>query len=347
MITEYLQSLFFIFIAEMGDKTQILAMMFATKYKIRKVFLGIFLGSLLNHGLAVAFGSLMGSFIQPYILQVVAGAAFIGFSIWTLGGEEEEEDLEESSRGRGAVITVAAAFFIGELGDKTQLTAITLSVDALYPVFVLAGTVSGMVLTSGIGILAGSKLGNRMPGYLIKLFSGTLFFVFGTTKLASSTPDNWRNGATYGLFALVTLAALFFIGRILYRQRHKLAPTALEKAAERLFNFTNEMKKSTDEICRGINHCGVCKGDQCAVGFIRHMLSDIENSERAHSHEKMIADITFYHDKFSKTKLDHALEMANAYLNVLEPGSDGYKQADTIREVLERMLVQKEEKDHV
>lgn len=343
MFTEYIRALFFIFIAEMGDKTQILAMMFATKFPMRKVFLGIFIGSFLNHGLAVAFGSLLGSLIEPYVLQVVAGAAFLGFAIWTLAAGGDEEEVEESDRGHGAVAAVAAAFFIGELGDKTQLTAITLSIDAAFPLLILAGTVSGMVLTSGIGILAGSKLGSKMPEYLIKLFSGLLFFIFGSMKLASSAPEAWKNGWTYGAYALLASLVLLLAGRTAYRQRHRVAPTAYARAAEALYQFTHEMEIRAEDICRGAAHCGHCQGEACAVGFIKHLLKEMESGADPHSHEEVMEQIVYQYDKFSAPKLQHALEMTRRYLAELEPESPAFDRVDTIRTVLERMLAKKED----
>lgn len=91
MLQTYLQALFFIFAAEMGDKTQILAMMFATRYKTSKVLIGITIGAALNHGLAVLFGQLLGTVIPTYVLQVIAGLAFIGFALWTLKEDDEDE----------------------------------------------------------------------------------------------------------------------------------------------------------------------------------------------------------------------------------------------------------------
>src|SRR5690606_22932798 len=146
--------------AEMGDKTQILAMAFATQYQVKKVLMGVFLGSLLNHGIAVALGSYLSSVIPINTIQIIAGISFVGFALWTLKNDDDDEEEGDSKGKFGPVFTVAMAFFIGELGDKTQLTAITLSVDASYPVFILLGTVSGMILTSSLGIYVGSKIGN-------------------------------------------------------------------------------------------------------------------------------------------------------------------------------------------
>ncbi|MFK5884021.1 MAG: TMEM165/GDT1 family protein, partial [Candidatus Izemoplasma sp.] len=115
MITELLRAFIFIFIAEMGDKTQILAMAFATKYNIKKVLLGIFIGSLLNHGLAVLLGNSLTRIIDPSTLQIIAGFAFILFALWSLKMNDDEESVKKKVK-YGPVVTVSIAFFIGELG---------------------------------------------------------------------------------------------------------------------------------------------------------------------------------------------------------------------------------------
>src|SRR5690606_14975105 len=94
MIQEMIKALFLIFVAEMGDKTQILAMAFATRFPVRKVLAGIGLGVLLNHGLAVLLGSYLSQVVPIKTIQMIAGAAFVGFALWTLKPEDEEEEME-------------------------------------------------------------------------------------------------------------------------------------------------------------------------------------------------------------------------------------------------------------
>ena len=147
-------SCFLIVAAEMGDKSQILAMTFATRYTIRQVMLGVFFGILLNHGIAVALGTSLSLIISLDIVRALAGVVFVIFALLTLA-KMDEDDLESTNNHRyGPVATVSMAVFISELGDKTQLATITLASSSQYPLFVLAGTVSGMVITSAIGILS-------------------------------------------------------------------------------------------------------------------------------------------------------------------------------------------------
>lgn len=184
MIPELIRAFLLIFIAEMGDKTQILAMAFATQFKARSVLLGIFAGVLANHGIAVLIGSYLSELIPIRTVQIIAGFCFIAFGLWTLKPEkEEEEEAKKRKKNLGPFLTVATAFFIGELGDKTQLTTITLAADSQFPLIVLMGTVSAMMLTSGLGICVGCKIGNKIPKPAIKITAAAIFLILGFFKL--------------------------------------------------------------------------------------------------------------------------------------------------------------------
>ena len=220
MIQELLKAFILIFIAEMGDKTQILAMAFATKFPVKKVLLGIFLGSLLNHGLAVVFGTYISNFIPINTIQVVAGFAFVLFSLWTLMSDSDDEEDEKQKSKFGPVVTVAIAFFIGELGDKTQLTAITLATDATYPLVILAGTVLGMIFTGGIGIIIGKKLGSKIPEFTIKIIAASVFMFFGITKLYQTLPSEYLNLQNVSIFiGLIVIAAFIILRPMIIRRR--------------------------------------------------------------------------------------------------------------------------------
>lgn len=167
-------------LAEMGDKTQLLAMAFATKYKASKILLGVFIATILNHGLAVALGNCITRLegIQGWI-QGVASLSFILFGLWTLHGDKLDGEDQRKSR-YGAVMTVAIAFFIAELGDKTQLATIALATKFPgSPLEILMGTTTGMLIADGIGIIFGVVMGKRIPEHIIKYVSAGMFIVFG------------------------------------------------------------------------------------------------------------------------------------------------------------------------
>lgn len=343
MLLQYVQALFFIFAAEMGDKTQILAMMFATKYKTSKVLLGIMIGSALNHGLAVIFGTLLGKVIPIYVLQIIAGVAFVGFAAWTLLVKEEDDenqdDLDSKKVSKSAILVVAMAFFLGELGgDKTQLTAITLSVSTAYPIIVLLGTVSGMIVTSGIGIFVGSKIGDKLPEALIKVVSSAIFLSFGILKLISSTPENLVNGLTVGIFVMVVGTTFLLLLRTTFKAHKNGVLTPYGIAARTLYDYAHKVESTVDELCRGVNHCGQCSGELCAVGFIRHLAKEMQTDAFDHNHQAMLREIKYHKDKFSRRKLVHVLQMNIKYLVTLEAKDKGYDEINMIREILELML---------
>ena len=184
-------SLFFIMMAEMGDKTQLVALAFATKYKVRDVILGIFGATLLVHLFSVVVGQFLGEWIPFKYIQILAGASFIGFGIWTLRGDELNDEADKQSR-FGPLITVAIAFFLAELGDKTQLA--TISLAAKYSsvttekfmsfIQVWAGSTLGMVVADGLAIIVGIVLGKRLPEKIIKWVSALIFIGFGAATLA-------------------------------------------------------------------------------------------------------------------------------------------------------------------
>ncbi|QXM06851.1 TMEM165/GDT1 family protein [Crassaminicella indica] len=210
MLQEFIRSLFLIFIAEMGDKTQILAMAFATRFKVYQVLLGVFIGSFLNHGIAVALGTYLSKLISINTIQIIAGFLFVGFALWTLKMDEEDEE-ENKGKNYGPVLTVALAFFIGELGDKTQLTAITLSVDANFPIFVLLGTVSGMVFTSALGIFVGSKIGEKVSEFTMKWVAASIFMFFGIEKLYKTLPEEYLTTVNISIFFIVIIVSIYLL----------------------------------------------------------------------------------------------------------------------------------------
>ena len=334
MLKEYLQALLFIFIAEMGDKTQILAMMFATKYKMSKVLLGVLIGSFLNHGVAVLFGSLIGGMIPANVLQMIAGSAFIFFAFWSLK-EDDDEDDEESTKKLGPVLTVAAAFFIGELGDKTQLTAITLSVDAAYPFFILLGTVSGMLLTSGVGIIVGSKIGDKIPELFMKFIAYGLFLAFGSMKLYTSLPEQYINIFNVsGFIVFIVICSALLIKPILDKKKRG-EKSSYQKAAITLYEYMNQMKNNFDNICLGENKCGHCQGQNCLVGYIKDMIKEgieqgtITNTieadsrevwaKKAFDHAKIVDSLKFTLKYLMDNYQDlHKRNMSNAIRNSLE-----------------------------
>ena len=174
----FVSSFFLIAIAEMGDKTQLLALSFATKYKPTKVLLGIFIGTLVIHLFSVIIGEKANAFIPLFYLKILIGLSFVGFGIWTLRGDACNEKEKRGNK-LGPIATVAIAFFLAALGDKTQLATISLAAQYHSFLGVWLGSTFGMVAADGIAIVVGIIAGKKLPEKLIKYISAAIFIVFG------------------------------------------------------------------------------------------------------------------------------------------------------------------------
>ncbi len=270
MIGELARAFFLIFAAEMGDKTQILAMTFATQYKIKEVLIGIFIGVFLNHGLAIILGRYLSKFIPMDLIQLIAGVMFVIFGLLALS--EEEIDNSEGKKGFGPVMTVALAFFIGELGDKTQLTAMTLSAEGDYPLFILLGTTLGMIGTSGVAIFVGSKVGEKIPDTLIKLVSSFVFVLFGTLKLYEWIPEELLNPFRIMLYFIVVISMQLILAIRLIIVKRRTEKSPMKEVAANLYTKVRILNKAVDDICLGEEKCGDCSGKNCIIGYTRMIL---------------------------------------------------------------------------
>jgi|GEM_PF-58425 len=229
-MTAFIASLLFVTLAEMGDKTQLLAMAFATRFPAKTVLSAVFVATLLNHALAVAAGRLLTTVIPLEVISFVAALSFILFGLWTLRGDTLEGEDQQRS-GYGPFVTVAIAFFIAELGDKTQLATISLAVKYTDPIAVLLGTTTGMVLADGFGIIIGIVLGKRLPDAVIRLVSAGIFIFFGLAGAATVLPA-WLPlaGSTVVLFAL-TVATLAATHSLIIQRRRQDAQPQTPRAA--------------------------------------------------------------------------------------------------------------------
>ncbi|MGA3289454.1 MAG: TMEM165/GDT1 family protein [Candidatus Bathyarchaeia archaeon] len=177
-IVAFVASFALIVLAEMGDKTQFLAMSFATRYNAFKVLLAVFLATISNFAITVTVGQLLTAIVPIDIISLAASLSFIGFGLWTFRGEKPKSADKKVSR-FGVVGTVCIAFFIAEFGDKTQLATISLAAQYQNAVSVLIGATLGMLVADGIGIVAGVVLGKHIPQRTLKWVSATIFLIFG------------------------------------------------------------------------------------------------------------------------------------------------------------------------
>ncbi|WDZ83066.1 TMEM165/GDT1 family protein [Micromonospora cathayae] len=169
-----------IFVAELGDKSQLMALTFATRFRTVPVLIGITIATAVVHLASVAIGVGLGAALPTGWISLVAGLAFLGFGAWTLRGdtltEEEKRKAEKSSK--SAVLAVGVAFFLAELGDKTMLATITLATQ--YGWFgTWIGSTIGMVAADALAILVGRMLGRKLPEKTIKYGAAVLFAICG------------------------------------------------------------------------------------------------------------------------------------------------------------------------
>lgn len=170
-------SLIFVVLAEMGDKTQLLGMAFAARYRWQTVMGGVFAATLLNHLFAVILGTYITRFIPMSNVQIAAAASFIVFGLWTIRGDRL--DCEDRERCMSPFWTVAVAFFVAEMGDKTQLATVALAAKFGTVVPVWPGTTAGMMIANAIGILIGVVLGKQIPERAVKWGAALIFIFFG------------------------------------------------------------------------------------------------------------------------------------------------------------------------
>ena len=169
-----------IFVAELGDKSQLMALTFATRYKPLPVLIGITVATAVVHLASVAIGYGLGATLPTGWISLVAGIAFLAFGAWTLRGDSltEAEKAKAERSSKSAIVAVSVAFFLAELGDKTMLATITLATQ--YGWFgTWLGSTIGMVAADALAILVGRMLGRRLPERTIKYGAAVLFAICG------------------------------------------------------------------------------------------------------------------------------------------------------------------------
>ncbi len=175
----FVLSFIMIFIAELGDKTQLVAMCLSSRYNAWVVLAGITVATLVVHIISVLLGGGVGHLLPQSWVSLVAGLAFIGFGFWTLRGDSLDEEGECSdTKTKSPFWIVATTFFLAELGDKTMLGTVTLATDhPLLPVWL--GSTLGMVVSDGLAIIVGQILGKQLPERTIQISAAIIFFIFG------------------------------------------------------------------------------------------------------------------------------------------------------------------------
>jgi len=170
-----------VFLAELGDKSMLLALAFATRYRPWPVLGGIAIAAFTMLGLSTLVGAALGAALPEQALAIGGGLLFVGFGIWTLRPDDDEDDVAEV-KGSSVLFGVTGAFLIAEFGDKTMLATATLaSTQPAVPTWI--GASVGMTVASGIAIVVGAVLGARIPERATRIAAGVAFLAFGAWLL--------------------------------------------------------------------------------------------------------------------------------------------------------------------
>ena len=178
-MSAFLVSFGVIFVAELGDKSQLMALAFATRYKPLPVLVAITIATAIVHLASVAVGAVLGAALPTRPINAIAALAFVVFGMWTLRGDELTSQDEERAKKttRNVLLSVGTVFFLAELGDKTMLATVTLATREGV-VGTWLGSTLGMVAADALAIVVGRVLGSRLPERAIKIGAAAAFFVF-------------------------------------------------------------------------------------------------------------------------------------------------------------------------
>lgn len=179
----FLTSSLLVALAEIGDKTQLLSFVLATRLrKPQAIVAGILVATIANHALAGSVGLWLSSLVNPVWLPWITGALFVGFGLWTLHPDSLEDDpkLHEA----GAFVTTLIAFFLAEMGDKTQFATVALAARFQGALFaVVMGTTLGMMLANVPAVIIGEKLAQRLPLKAIRIAAAIVFVITGVLAM--------------------------------------------------------------------------------------------------------------------------------------------------------------------
>ncbi len=180
----FLVSTAIVTLAEMGDKTQLLSLVLAARFrKPWPIVLGIFVATLANHALAGAVGSWVTTVLGPQVLRWVLGLSFIAMAVWMLVPDKLDDDGDGAAPRFGVFGTTLVAFFLAEMGDKTQVATVMLAAQYSAYFWVVAGTTLGMMLANAPVVWLGDRLVKKVPIRVVHLVSALIFMVLGLLAL--------------------------------------------------------------------------------------------------------------------------------------------------------------------
>jgi putative Ca2+/H+ antiporter (TMEM165/GDT1 family) len=184
LLTPFLASTGVVALAEMGDKTQLLAFILAARFKKPvPIILGILIATLFNHGIAGALGAWITSVVSPDVMRWILGLSFIGMAIWTLIPDEIEEDETAIAQRFGVFGATLITFFLAEMGDKTQIATVALAAHYQAAVIIFAGTTLGMMIADVPAVFIGNRFAEKIPLKLVHSIAAAMFAIMGILTL--------------------------------------------------------------------------------------------------------------------------------------------------------------------
>ena len=220
------------FIAEMGDKTQLMLIALTSKYKLRDIVCGTAAAILVLNGIAVLAGGLVGALIPDWIIKVIAALAFMYFAVTSLKKDDDEEEETKDGKFRFAPLAVFCTFFVAELGDKTQLTVITFGANEGLSagVIVWLACSVGLFAADMLGMMVGYLLKSKMPDGLLNSLAFVIFAIFGVYTLYQGLQLYFGAGSTV-IWPVLIVATVVFAGicLIYYLKNRKGAPSGKEE----------------------------------------------------------------------------------------------------------------------
>ncbi len=171
-------------LAEIGDKTQLLAFLLAARFKKPlPIVMGILLATIVNHGLAGAVGAWITQVTRPEVLRWVLGLSFIGMAIWTLIPDKIEEEEAQVAQRLGVFGATLITFFLAEMGDKTQIATVAMAAHYANPILVVIGTTLGMLIADVPAVFVGDRLADKIPMRLVHTLAAAIFAALGVATL--------------------------------------------------------------------------------------------------------------------------------------------------------------------
>jgi putative Ca2+/H+ antiporter (TMEM165/GDT1 family) len=172
-----------VFVAELGDKTQFMTLSFSTRFRWKTVMLGVLVATIVISLISTLLGNVLGTALPFFWINLVAGLAFIAFGVWALRGEESPDRQLAVGHRLGPLMTVAIAFFLAELGDRTMLATIVIAGREKNFMGVWLGSATGLVASNALAIIVGNMLGKKLPDKALKYGTAIIFIASGLLAL--------------------------------------------------------------------------------------------------------------------------------------------------------------------